>query len=205
MDAKVNSLIDGGFFVQKFKEREGRLPNANDIENEIAVIMAETQKKTGANCKDILFRVFYYDCSPFDGKVKKPGDTVETDYSQTKAYTAKERVLKSLAQKERFAVRLGELSFDGWSEVKKTDPATGVETTNYVPKLRQKGVDMKVGLDMAYMALKHTVDKVVLVAGDSDFVAPMKFVRREGLQVYLYSMGHKVKAKLIEHSDFVLS
>lgn len=205
MDAKVNILIDGGFYVQKFKEREGRLPNANDIENEIAVIMAETQKKTGADCKDILFRVFYYDCSPFDGKVKKPGDTVETDYSQTKAYTAKERVLKSLAQKERFAVRLGELSFDGWSEVKKTDPATGVETTNYVPKLRQKGVDMKVGLDMAYMALKHTVDKVVLVAGDSDFVAPMKFVRREGLQVYLYSMGHKVKAKLIEHSDFVLS
>ena len=55
------------------------------------------------------------------------------------------------------------------------------------------------------MALKHTVDKVVLVAGDSDFVAPMKFIRREGLQVYLYSMGHKVKAKLIEHSDFVLS
>jgi uncharacterized LabA/DUF88 family protein len=205
MDAKVNILIDGGFYVQKFKEREGRLPNANDIENEIAVIMAETQKKTGADCKDILFRVFYYDCSPFDSKVKKPGDTVETDYSQTKAYTAKERVLKSLAQKERFAVRLGELSFDGWSEVKKTDPATGVETTDYVPKLRQKGVDMKVGLDMAYMALKHTVDKVVLVAGDSDFVAPMKFVRREGLQVYLYSMGHKVKAKLIEHSDFVLS
>lgn len=80
MDAKVNILIDGGFYVQKFKEREGRLPNANDIENEIAVIMAETQKKTGADCKDILFRVFYYDCSPFDGKVKKPGDTVETDY-----------------------------------------------------------------------------------------------------------------------------
>ena len=205
MDAKVNILIDGGFYVQKFKEREGRLPNANDIENEIAVIMTETQKKTGVDCKDILFRVFYYDCSPFDGKVKKPGETVETDYSQTKAYTAKERVLKSLAQKERFAVRLGELSFDGWTEVKKTDPATGIETTDYVPKLKQKGVDMKVGLDMAYMALKHTVDKVVLVAGDSDFVAPMKFIRREGLQVYLYSMGHKVKAKLIEHSDFVLS
>ena len=35
MDAKVNILIDGGFYVQKFKEREGRLPNANDIENEV--------------------------------------------------------------------------------------------------------------------------------------------------------------------------
>ena len=205
MDAKVNILIDGGFFVQKFKEREGRLPNANDIESEITAIMVETQKKTGSDCKDILFRVYYYDCNPYGGKVKKPGDAIETDFSLTKAYEAKERVLKALAQKERFAVRLGELSFDGWNEVKKTDPATGAVTTDYIPKLKQKGVDMKVGLDMAYMALKHTIDKVVLVAGDSDFVAPMKFVRKEGLQVYLYSMGHKVKAKLIEHSDFVLS
>ncbi len=57
---------------------------------------------------------------------------------------------------------------------------------------------------MAYMALKRIVDKVVLVAGDSDFVAPMKFVRKEGLQVYLYTMGHKVKSRLIEHSDFVI-
>ena len=100
---------------------------------------------------------------------------------------------------------MGELSFDGWNEVTKTDPETGPVTTDYTPKLRQKGVDMKVGLDMALMALKHTVDKVVLVAGDSDFVAPMKFVRKEGLQVYLYSMSHKIKAKLIEHSDFILS
>lgn len=205
MDTKVNILIDGGFFVQKFKEREGRFPNANDIENEVVVIMRDTQAKTGPDSKDILFRVYYYDCSPYGGKVKKPGDTVETDFSQTKAFEAKERVLKNLAQKERFAVRLGELSLDDWNEVKKTDPATGAEVTDYVPKLKQKGVDMKVGLDMALMALKHTVDKVVLVAGDSDFIAPMKFVRKEGLQVYLYSMGHKVKAKLIEHCDFLLS
>lgn len=205
MDAKVNILIDGGFFVQKFKEREGHFPTADEIEKEIAVIMAETQKKTGTYCKDILFRVYYYDCSPYGGKVKKPGATAETDFSQSKGYAAKERVLKALTQKERFAVRLGELSFDGWNEVKKTDPATGAETTDYTPKLRQKGVDMKVGLDMALMALKHIVDKVVLVAGDSDFIAPMKFVRKEGLQVYLYSMGHKVKAKLIEHCDFLLS
>lgn len=58
---------------------------------------------------------------------------------------------------------------------------------------------------MALMALKHTSDKIVLVAGDSDFIAPIKFVRKEGIQVYLYSMGHKVKARLIEHCDFKLT
>lgn len=204
MTAKVNILIDGGFFIQKFKERTGKMPTADDIEAEVATIMAETQKKTGSDCKDVLFRVYYYDCTPFDGKVKKPGDTKETDYSLTKAYSVKQMVLKNIAQKERFAVRLGELSFDGWNENKIIDSTTGKETIEYFPKLRQKGVDMKVGLDMAYMALKRIVDKVVLVAGDSDFVAPMKFVRKEGIQVYLYSMGHKVKSQLVEHSDFVI-
>jgi len=204
MTAKVNILIDGGFFIQKFKERTGNLPTANDIEAEVVKIMKETQIKTGPDCKDVLFRVYYYDCTPFGGKVKKPGDTTETDYSQTKAYGVKQLVLKNLAQKERFAVRLGELSFDGWNENKVKDPNTGTETVEYFPKFRQKGVDMKVGLDMAYMALKRIVDKVVLVAGDSDFVAPMKFVRKEGLQVYLYHMGHKVKSQLIEHSDFII-
>lgn len=64
---------------------------------------------------------------------------------------------------------------------------------------------MKVGLDMALMALKHTSDKIFLVAGDSDFIAPIKFVRKEGIQVYLYSMGHKVKSLLIGHCDFKLT
>ena len=63
---------------------------------------------------------------------------------------------------------------------------------------------MKVGLDMALMALKHTVDKVVLVAGDSDFIEPIKFVRDEGIQVYLYTMSHKVKGSLIEQCDFII-
>ncbi len=204
MNAKVNILIDGGFFITKFKEREGRMPTADDIEAEVSKIMAEIQKKSGTDYKDILFRVYYYDCAPFGGKVKKPGDTELTDYSQTSAYNMKQMVLKSLAQKERFAVRLGELTFDGWTESKVTDYKTGKLKIEHFPKLRQKGVDMKVGLDMAYMALKHLVDKIVLVAGDSDFVAPMKFVRREGMLVYLYHMGHKVKPSLVEHSDFII-
>lgn len=205
MTTKVNILIDGGFFIQKFKERYKKMPSANDVEKEITTIMNEVQNKTGKDSNDILFRVYYYDCNPYGGKAKKPGSSDEFDFSSTKTFQAKERMLRNLAQKERFAVRLGELSFDGWDKVKRTDPKTGKDVEDYVPKLHQKGVDMKVGLDMALMALKHLVDKVVLVAGDSDFIAPMKFVRKEGLQVYLYSMGHNVKSRLIEHCDFKLS
>ena len=204
MDTKVNILIDGGFFFQKFKEREARPPKADDVEKEVGVIMNLLKKKTNGETNDILFRIYYYDCKPFGGKVKKPGETHETDWSKSKGYYAKDRVLQELAQKERFAVRLGELSFDGWDELKSIGE-DGKETIEYKPKLRQKGVDMKVGLDMAMMGMKRLVDKVVLVAGDSDFIAPIKFVRKEGLQVYLYSMGHVIKSKLIEHCDFKLS
>ena len=45
---------------------------------------------------------------------------------------------------------------------------------------------------------------LVLVTGDNDFVPPMKFARREGVQFALVTRGHKVHADLLEHSDFLL-
>lgn len=204
MDYKVNILIDGGFFKRKFKERTGKIATANDVENEVTRIMDAVRDKSGANEQDFLFRVYYYDCCPFGGTIKKPNGGGEMDFSATKSYPATENMLRELKQKERFAVRLGELSFDGWETVVDTDDK-GETRVGYKPKLKQKGVDMKVGLDMALMALKHLVDKVVLVAGDSDFIAPMKFARKEGILVYLYSMGHRVKHQLTEHCDYKLS
>lgn len=64
---------------------------------------------------------------------------------------------------------------------------------------------MKIGLDIAWMASKRTVDKIVLVAGDSDFISPMKFARKEGLMVYLDPMRQpNIKLDLREHADFVI-
>lgn len=51
--------------------------------------------------------------------------------------------------------------------------------------LRQKGVDMRIGLDIAALALKRFVNTIVLVTGDSDFVPAAKLARREGLQFIL--------------------
>jgi hypothetical protein len=105
--------------------------------------------------------------------------------------------LNSLRFLEYFALRLGDLSFDGWYN----HPRTGQPT----PKFKQKGVDMKIGLDIAWMASKRTVDVIVLVAGDSDFISPIKLARREGIQVGLCSFSHGIKPELKEHVDFILS
>jgi len=72
------------------------------------------------------------------------------------------------------------------------------------PNIHQKGVDMRLGLDIAAITLKGHADVFVLVAGDSDFVPAMKFARREGAQLFLVTLGHSVRADMLEHSDMVL-
>jgi uncharacterized LabA/DUF88 family protein len=71
--------------------------------------------------------------------------------------------------------------------------------------LRQKGVDMRIGLDIASMTLKRQVDTVVLVTGDSDFVPAAKLARREGVEFLLDPLWQRVSDDLTEHVDGVVS
>jgi uncharacterized LabA/DUF88 family protein len=56
------------------------------------------------------------------------------------------------------------------------------------PNIRQKGVDMRIGLDIASLTLKKQVQVIVLVTADSDFIPAMKFARREGAQLVIDSV-----------------
>lgn len=47
--------------------------------------------------------------------------------------------------------------------------------------LRQKGVDMRIGIDISTIALKKQADTIILITGDSDFVPAAKVARREGV------------------------
>lgn len=61
---------------------------------------------------------------------------------------------------------------------------------------------MKIGLDVAWLASKSIIERIILVTADSDFVPAMKFARREGVQVILITLGHlSVKTELKEHAD----
>lgn len=203
MITKVNILIDGGFFWQRFQNNHKKNPTPNDVIETSKKIMELVQRKTQEDTKDILIRIYYYDCYPFNGKIKMPRDSEdgrkdfqEIDFSKTKGYTRKVKFLDSLKVKERVALRLGELSFTGLKQ--------DIYSGKLKPDFKQKSVDMKFGLDIATMANKHTIDKIVLVAGDSDFIAPIKHARIEGLQVYLYPMGNHIKESLRTHCDYIL-
>lgn len=72
-------------------------------------------------------------------------------------------------------------------------------------ELRQKGVDMRIGLDIASMTLKRQVDTIVLVTGDSDFVPAAKLARREGVELLIDPLWQRVSDELIEHVDGIAS
>lgn len=195
---KVAILIDGGYFLQRFKALNQKNPRIGDIQPFLDHVMHEVQATTVSSTTDMLFRAFYYDCRPFgDPRTKPDGTTVDfSAQPQFKAATAFQNDLRTFPQ---MALRLGDLSFDGW----KIDPRN---QGNLIPDFKQKSVDIKLGLDIAWMSSKRTVDKLVLVAGDSDFVSPMKFARKEGILVYLYPMGQpNIKVILREHADFIIN
>ena len=71
--------------------------------------------------------------------------------------------------------------------------------------VQQKGVDMRIGIDIASMAYKKQVNKMILIAGDSDFVPAAKLARREGIDFVLNPMGSNINGDLREHIDGLIS
>ncbi|MEW6445548.1 MAG: NYN domain-containing protein [Pseudomonadota bacterium] len=76
--------------------------------------------------------------------------------------------------------------------------------SDVIYETRQKGVDMKIGVDIASLAFKQAVDQIILVAGDSDFPAA-KLARREGIDFILAPMWNPIKPDLHEHIDGLIS
>ena len=60
---------------------------------------------------------------------------------------------------------------------------------------------MKIGVDISSLAYKKQVDRIILIAGDSDFVPASKLARREGIDFILDPMWRHINPNLYEHID----
>ena len=67
--------------------------------------------------------------------------------------------------------------------------------------MKQAGVDMRIGLDVASLASGHIVDQIILIAGDADFVPVAKVARRAGVDFLVDPMGHHVSDELVRQVD----
>ena len=76
---------------------------------------------------------------------------------------------------------------------------------DFIDPLRQKGVDMRMGIDMTSMILKKQANIFVLVTGDADFIPAAKLVRREGGHIILDPLENYISRDLYEHIDGLVS
>ncbi len=91
---------------------------------------------------------------------------------------------------------------------KKRNFLTGIsieefQNDDFIYHAKQKGVDIKIGLDIATLALKKLVQKIVLISGDSDFVPAAKLARVEGIIFTLDPMENPIREDLEEHIDYL--
>lgn len=204
MSDRFAILLDGGFVKKKLKEQTQQEPKADDIIAFTSRLMS-SPRLLGLR----LLRVYYYDALPFMEVRKNPLGTAPTNFATTRQAQEGKRLLETLELAPEFAVRHGSLMMSGWKLGRSAIRSHALNPRplserDLVPDLTQKGVDLRIGLDIALMSLKHLVEVVVLVTGDSDLVPAMKFARREGVRVFLEAMGHGVRRELRVHADVVL-
>ena len=196
-------LIDGGFAKRKLGNAKTPA-TADDFQRLVKAICVDQALQDMR-----LHRVYYYDSVPLESTEKKPLNGGVVEFSKEPLVARSRQLFLHLSRLPLMALRLGELSFNGWSiQTRKLDRASGdrleVSASDLKPSITQKGVDMRIGMDIAALTLKKQAHVIVLVTGDSDFVPAMKFARREGAQLYLAPLGHRIKETMYEHSDLVL-
>lgn len=195
-------LLDGGFVRRKlgYKQRSIDESGIADFARNVSTLPCVQGMR--------LHRVYYYEAKPLECTASVPlgGDVI--DFGASIAAIRNNRIQAALARKPFFALRFGELSLEGWHLKRRilSEPGPQIEISaaDFQPSIRQKGVDMRIGLDIASLTLKRHVQVIVLVTADSDFIPAMKFARREGAQLFLLTLGHGVREGMREHADLVI-
>ena len=205
---KTAILVDGGFYRRRAQSVFG-----DKTAEERAVELTNYCKRhlnTHGEDND-LYRIFYYDCAPSKKRIYHPFLKQHVDLGKTDLFEWTTTFLNELKKKRKFAIRLGKLAEEQAhytirpEVVKKLCNGklnfTDLQEKDFCLEIDQKGVDMKIGLDIASMAYKQQVDQIVLISGDSDFVSAAKLARREGIDFILDPLGAAIKPDLFEHID----
>lgn len=206
MHRRVAVLIDGGFFRKRYPQIYGGLPASPSVLAKKLYGIAMNH----AGGLDNLYRIFYYDCPPLSKKAHNPVTGKAIDFSKSPQAIYMNQYIEELKKKRKMALRLGHIS-DIAEWIIKPQFTKGIVTGALDPKsltehdvvynMKQKGVDMKIGVDISTLTLKKLVGKIILIAGDADFVPAAKLARREGIDFVLDPMWCHIHADLHEHID----
>ena len=158
-----------------------------------------------------LYRIFVYDAPPAAWKGHTPIGKKAIDLGETATAKWRNTFHETLRGLRKVALRMGEIptSQVHWQ----LKPGALKDLTNgrkrweqltdddFRLDLRQKGVDMRLGLDIASLAYQRNVNQIVLISGDADFVPAAKLARRSGIDFILDPMWATIRPALFEHID----
>jgi len=188
---RVAVLIDGGHL---------RACAASDRQKYTADFIVKVAKAC-VQSAETLFRIQYYDCDQYAGTVSLPVS------GGSKTYPGGDPLLATLAREEQVAVRKGILKFRGWERTPASLHAgrTPAQLTDadFKAKWEQKGVDLRLGLDIITLTETKAAQLIVLLTGDTDLIPAMKLARGRGLQVAGVDLpNRRIIPELKPHLDF---
>ena len=171
--------------------------------------MVKYARRHVGKSRSSLYRIFYYDCPPSEKVLFHPLTRKQVNLAATDQFKWTHEFFDALTHKRKVALRRGEELETQNGYVLKTDSlkklcagALSVEDlteNDFILKITQKGVDMRIGLDIASLAESGTVNQIIMITGDSDFVHAAKHARRSGIDFILDPMWATVTTRLSEH------
>lgn len=201
-------LVDGGYYRKRAsalwggKSAEDR---ANELFHYCMLHISEPDEPRD------LYRIFYYDCPGLTRQLTHPLTGNVIDFSTGAGTQWTKKFFEKMATKRKVAIRRGELAENQAEYVLKAsalnDLLCGNRTVQDLTEgdfrldVKQKGVDMRIGLDATSIAMGKLANQIVLIAGDSDFLPVAKIARRNGIDFILDPMKQIPKANLQEHVD----
>ncbi len=227
---KTAILIDAGFFISRvsavrrkhFKDHD---LNASHLMKLIwGLVQYHLNKRHGSHEHRApleLYRIYFYDCPPLDIQTRYPlpaekghSSTPRKNFKLEPSYILRTELHEELRKSRKTALRMGTLvDSKRWqiNEHSLKDLLAGrkkwEELTNddFHYDIKQKAVDIKLGMDITMLAYEKLVDVMVLVAGDSDFVPAAKHARTKGIDFILDPLRQDVSPTLSEHIDGIQS
>ncbi len=211
-DSSVAVLFDAGYLWRIWKRILGRKATPQDVIDLAHAVLKPDEK---------LFRAYFYDCEPFAGEKEHPVTGKKIDYSATSTSISRTDFLEHLSRRDNIAFRRGRLSHKGWALSRAAndkllqslrrdadDFQWKPVPADIQPQFSQKAVDMKIGLDVAWLSSKNIVGTIILFGCDTDYIPAMKHARREGCRVAIACFPKPrqpecpdLHPELLEHAD----
>ena len=203
-------LVDAGFFLKRAARIYGRqAPDA--AARQLHRIALDHLNDDRGRRVARLYRIFVYDAPPAEWKGHTPISKQPVDYGRSDRAQWRRAFHQHLRGLRKVALRLGHIptALACWqltpdavkALVNRRREWASIKDDDFRLDLRQKGVDMRIGLDIASLAYKGRVNQLVLISGDSDFVPAAKLARREGIDFVLDPMWSTIRPDLREHID----